>query len=492
MPQIQKGNLKKYLIFAAIILLFYGMTLTYYFSLDDVYWIKNMNAILNGQNINYKLKNIVLSRPLFGIVFFVYYKLFKLNAFPYHLISIILYFLCSILLYNVLKKILKISEENAFLSTIIFILLSSNYELVVWISAQAYLIAAAFILYSILQFDEFLIKGNNIALTKIIIASILATYFLQVGIIIIPTLILYALTIRKKETMQNNKNKIIVTTLIYVLFVILIFLKGGILSVHGASIGNLNFAILKIEKNAPNLRLLTIHLLIFLLIILVILLIFGSPTERFAGSLVILFIMLEIYVILSYFSPFMPYGAISYWRELYEVFKKMIGRLSFFASLFLAMLIGLQLEKFPKSKTMVKRIIAVILIAFLASSTYYVIKQEYFLWKNEEAVTINKFITTYYQDRKNLTIYFNNNSTNTQILTDCKAYTTYRQDCEAIYEVIACFSALALNTENITAYGTNAEELAKIPVTENEIVFNISSGLCPLQFTYWPRKDNYS
>ncbi|MGG8494815.1 tetratricopeptide repeat protein [Tenacibaculum sp. TC6] len=137
-------------------ILVYGNVINGVFLYDDIILIKNNPFIKSLQNIplffvenptNYG--GIIRSnfyRPNQHIINSILYFFFEYNTKPYHIFSIFLHLLNSILIYKILKGGLKFTPDAALLSTLLFIVHPINSEAISYVSGVSDPLALFFIL----------------------------------------------------------------------------------------------------------------------------------------------------------------------------------------------------------------------------------------------------------------------------------------------------------------------------------------------------------
>ncbi len=109
--------------------------------------------------------------PMNELLYILLFEIFGYNSVIFHFTSIIIHILNSILIYEVIKKILLLSDivnpelpqQISFLTAVLFIIHPLNVESVAWMSASKVLVYAFFYLLSSLFFLEYIIRGSIIA-----------------------------------------------------------------------------------------------------------------------------------------------------------------------------------------------------------------------------------------------------------------------------------------------------------------------------------------
>ena len=98
-------------------------------------------------------------RPLGDLTYWVDFKWAGVNPFPWHLWNLVVHILTSLLVY-VLARQLLLGRFFAMISGLIFAIHGSRPEVVSWMGARYDLLAAFFVLLSLITFDQYL-EGTN-------------------------------------------------------------------------------------------------------------------------------------------------------------------------------------------------------------------------------------------------------------------------------------------------------------------------------------------
>ena len=149
------------LFFAALILILYGRSIGYDFTLDDDLYIKNNPVVQQGlAKIGYVFthgtlehfigSNFQVYRPLFITSFCIQKGFFGFEPGGYHFISVLLYILLSITLFNLLYKLLKEVNVN-YLAIIVFLFIVHpvHSEVVANVKSQDELLSSLFCLLAL-------------------------------------------------------------------------------------------------------------------------------------------------------------------------------------------------------------------------------------------------------------------------------------------------------------------------------------------------------
>ncbi len=173
---IKYSTIRKYqslilwLIFFLISLLFFNKSLFNFFVSDDFHWLwlsKNNDLNFNIFFTNYEGNTIGGSySPLLVIIWKLFFTLFGLKYFYYHLVSIVIHTINGFLVYKVVNKLfcflkLKYYSILSFLAGLFFLILPIQVETISWISAWPHLFSTLFYLLSLLFYFNFSFKNNN-------------------------------------------------------------------------------------------------------------------------------------------------------------------------------------------------------------------------------------------------------------------------------------------------------------------------------------------
>ena len=161
-------NAHPYVTFFSLIVLIYGQTLLFGYSLSDLYVIdpvvENFKSGKNLWHLATVTYNLNDYRPIVLLSYGIEYLLFG-QIYPgiAHLINIILYFLVCALAYLFLKKTLK-QHRFPFLIVILFVLHPIHVEVVASLKNRDVLLSALFVFLSLLSYIKFI---NDIQLKRI-------------------------------------------------------------------------------------------------------------------------------------------------------------------------------------------------------------------------------------------------------------------------------------------------------------------------------------
>lgn len=133
----------------------YAKIFNYYFVGDDFTWLRWAAESKFLDVLGYFTQaSGFFYRPLPKLLYFVTYAFFWLKPFGYHLISILIYFSISFLVYLLGQKLLP-NKLTAFLAAVLFLFLPLNSESVIWISSYSGMLMTFFVLLSFFCFVLF-------------------------------------------------------------------------------------------------------------------------------------------------------------------------------------------------------------------------------------------------------------------------------------------------------------------------------------------------
>ncbi|MBI4096242.1 MAG: O-antigen ligase family protein [Candidatus Levybacteria bacterium] len=189
-------------IFTAIFSMFSPM-ISNYFVGDDFTWLRwTQNCC--GNVVNYFTQaDGFFYRPGTKIYFSLMYSGFWLNQTAYHLVSILLHFAVSALLFLVIRKILK-DYALSILAVVLFVVLSGHHEDIFWISTTGFLFNALFALAGLLSFIHFREKGKIIYFIISLVFVVFSLLFHELGVVVPLLIIIYDFFFKEK----NNPSKL--------------------------------------------------------------------------------------------------------------------------------------------------------------------------------------------------------------------------------------------------------------------------------------------
>lgn len=201
--------MKHVAIFAIIIFLFYGSSLNNGFVHDDwwqVAYEKNITSlrfvpdIFSGCIAKETLRGCYnigfYYRPLQQLFYFLTYHLSS-SVFAFHLVNLILFFIVSLLVYQLLL-LLQNSRLWAFWGCLIFLIHPLNSEAVNWVSASVELLLAIFILATINTFIKYIQSNKKVYLYLSLVTFSLALLAKETAVFLILVVVIYQLVFNCK------------------------------------------------------------------------------------------------------------------------------------------------------------------------------------------------------------------------------------------------------------------------------------------------------
>jgi hypothetical protein len=160
------------------------VTIPNFFVADDFTWLKWAATAklsdLPGYFIN---SDNFFYRPLDKIVTFFLYTVFSFQPGGYHLFMLVLHFLGVIAVFSISKKILN-DRFMAVLVALIFALVPTHNENILWFSGLSGLMSSVFILYALINYFKFREKRSRIAYVLAFVLSILAFMSYEIAVVI--------------------------------------------------------------------------------------------------------------------------------------------------------------------------------------------------------------------------------------------------------------------------------------------------------------------
>jgi len=193
-------------IFVIVTAFFFPMHANYFVG-DDFTWFRWVSDCCNNMANYFTQANGFFYRPGTKLYFSLMYSAFWLNQTMYHLVSILLHFAVSTLLFLILRKILK----NYFLSIVcvfLFIILSGHHEDIFWISSTGFLFNAFFALTGLLSFIFYKEKKKIIYLIVSVASITFSLFFHELGVVVPLLIILYDFVFREKLIVNKLSRKV--------------------------------------------------------------------------------------------------------------------------------------------------------------------------------------------------------------------------------------------------------------------------------------------
>ena len=206
-PNKLRSNLLIFLLLFALGFLVFYPALFNFFCADDFIWIKTTQDIFDKYDFTSSDSfAFVRGRPVLNFVFLFLYQIFKLNPFGYHLLSIILHILNTLLLFRLLsfltdKVILR------FTGSLIFLVHFVHEETIFWISSLSTLLCCSFYLIALLLFLNWRSNGKKRMLYLWSLLFSLLALFSREEAIIFPLLILLILLFNFPPVQKLSKLK---------------------------------------------------------------------------------------------------------------------------------------------------------------------------------------------------------------------------------------------------------------------------------------------
>ena len=193
-------------VFAAVIV-FFSPSYNNYFVGDDFTWFRWVSGCCNSVTSYFTQASGFFYRPGTKVYFSLMYSAFWLNQTMYHLVSILLHFAVSLLLFLILKRILK-NYMLSIVSVALFIILTSHHEAIFWISSTGFLFNAFFILLGLLFFMIWKEKKKIIYFIISLASIILSLLFHELGVIAPLLIVLYDFIFGEKLILNKLSRKV--------------------------------------------------------------------------------------------------------------------------------------------------------------------------------------------------------------------------------------------------------------------------------------------
>lgn len=183
-------------------------------------------------------------RPGARLYFLFMYKTFWLNQAFYHLVSIFLHFSVALLLFAVLRKIIK-NYALSIIGAILFLVLSGHHEAVFWISSTGFLFNALFILLALFLFILWKEKQKPYLLAGVIFSIVFSLLFHELGVVAPLIIILYDVIFGDK----SNQNSLFKKIHLYLLLPLLPYLLLRLIAQSHWFSGDYSYNIFKLPYN---------------------------------------------------------------------------------------------------------------------------------------------------------------------------------------------------------------------------------------------------
>ncbi|HZQ29967.1 MAG TPA: hypothetical protein VFA93_02730, partial [Patescibacteria group bacterium] len=165
-----------------LIVALYSPMISNYFVGDDFTWLRWSAQAPHNLLEFFTNSSGFFYRPGAKLYFYVMYKLFWLNPTVYHTVSLGLHFLTAVLLFTVLRKILK-NYALSVISVFLFLVLSSYHEVIFWISSTGFIFASIFTLLSILSYIYWVEKRKRIYIIITLFSAFISPLFHELGVV---------------------------------------------------------------------------------------------------------------------------------------------------------------------------------------------------------------------------------------------------------------------------------------------------------------------
>lgn len=192
-------SIPAFVVYLAILpIVFFWPMLNNFFVADDFTWLRwvgDCNLLMQKGVLNCSSKIDVLAnfftnsgdffyRPGMKAYFFLIYnsQFGGLSPVIYHIVSLSIHTANTIIIFLISTRLLK-NKFLAFLSSLIFLLLSSHSETIYWISASGHLFATLFILLGLFLYIKWSEKGNSVYLMASLASVFAAPLFHEYGVI---------------------------------------------------------------------------------------------------------------------------------------------------------------------------------------------------------------------------------------------------------------------------------------------------------------------
>lgn len=177
-----------------------------YFVGDDFTWLRWVADSQQNVFAYFTDADGFFYRPGARLYFFLMYKMFWLNQTFYHLVSIFLHFSVALLLFAILRNLLK-NYALSITAAILFLILSGHHEAVFWISSTGFLFTSVFILLALLLFILWREKKKPIFLAGSLASIVFSLMFHELGVVAPLIIIAYDIVFAEKQVSSKLLQK---------------------------------------------------------------------------------------------------------------------------------------------------------------------------------------------------------------------------------------------------------------------------------------------
>lgn len=246
--KIINSNLILFLLFFLLILAVYWPSLNLGFFSDDY---DMLSVVSKNSNIFYYFSHNIIGEqgggsygPIWNLLFIIQYKLFQLEPFFYHFVSILVHVLNAILVYLLAKNIVK-EKIISLASGLIFLILQNHVSAIVWISVQPHLFATFFFLLALYFYTNYLNNKKEHFYIFFVISLFFSLFTKEISITFPAVLILLELFFKEENISWQSYLKFLlkrlfVPILLFIIYLVLRSYTTGQLAGYYASSG-LNF-----------------------------------------------------------------------------------------------------------------------------------------------------------------------------------------------------------------------------------------------------------
>lgn len=161
--------------------------------------------------------------PAAKFYFLIMYSAFWLNQDMYHLVSVVLHFMISVMFFFLAKRIFK-DKLPAFFVALLFLIFSGYSQAIFWISSTGYLFSAFLSLVSLFMFILWEEKGNKIYPAVSFVAIGLGILFNQLALVVPVLLIIHNIIFKDESILLTIKRSSFVFILLLTFFGLIMYL----------------------------------------------------------------------------------------------------------------------------------------------------------------------------------------------------------------------------------------------------------------------------
>jgi protein O-mannosyl-transferase len=226
-----RSNVFVFILFAVVILVLYGQSISFDFTIDDDLFVKNNPTVAqgisgiahtfsHGSMEHFKGSNFQIYRPAVISALCIEQSLFGMKPQGYHFVNVLLYFILAVVMYQLLRLLMsKWHSDYSLLIVLLFLAHPVHTEVVASVKSQDELFAALFNLSALLYFIRYLRSTDE--QKHVVKAAIfyLFAVFSKEGSVAFAAIFPLLLLMEKRNEWSKNINSLLPLIAVAVFFV---------------------------------------------------------------------------------------------------------------------------------------------------------------------------------------------------------------------------------------------------------------------------------